>query len=221
MRILAVDTSGEDGSVALVEGGVARGEVRLRPPVGHSVTLLPSIEFLLKALGMAPLDVEGYAIALGPGSFTGVRVGLGTVQGLALASGRTCLGLSNLDVLAARIAGEADCLVAIVDAYRDEVWTRRYDRQARPLGPPVRQSLVTALADLPPSAALTGSGMLRHAELVAEHAPHARVPARGPHLARTLGIMAEPRLQAGEGVAPHALRPVYLRDADIRVSSAR
>lgn len=221
MRILAVDTSGEDGSVALVEGGVARGEVRLRPPVGHSLTLLPSIEFLLKALGLSPLDVEGYAIALGPGSFTGVRVGLGTVQGLALASGRPCLGLSNLDVLAARIAGEADCLVAIVDAYRDEVWTRRYDRQALPLGPAVRQAPAEALAGLPASTALTGSGTVRYAALVSERAAQARVPSRSPYLARTLGILAEPRLSAGEGVAPDALRPVYLRDADIRVSSAR
>jgi tRNA threonylcarbamoyladenosine biosynthesis protein TsaB len=221
VRILAVDTSGENGSVAFVEGGEARGEVRLRPPIGHSLTLLPSIEFLLRALGIAPLDVEGYAIALGPGAFTGVRVGLGTVQGLALASGRPCLGLSNLDVLAARIAGEADCLVAMVDAYRDEVWTRRYDREARPLGPAVRQAPADALAGLPASAALTGNGTVRYAALVAERAPEARVPARSPHLARTLGILAEPRLQAGEGVPPEALRPVYLRDADIRVSSAR
>jgi tRNA threonylcarbamoyladenosine biosynthesis protein TsaB len=221
VRVLAVDTSGEQGSVAVVEGGESRGEVRLRPPVGHSLTLLPAVEFLLRALGMAPLDVEGYAIALGPGSFTGVRVGLGTVQGLALASGRPCLGLSNLDVLAARIAGEADCLVAMVDAYRDEVWTRRYDRQALPLGPAVRQAPADALADLPASCALVGSGTVRHAALLAERAPHARLPARSPYLARTLGILAEPRLRAGEGVPPGALRPVYLRDADARVSSAR
>jgi tRNA threonylcarbamoyladenosine biosynthesis protein TsaB len=221
VRILAVDTSGETGSVALVEGGEARGEVRLRPPVGHSLTLLPSIEFLLKALGMAPLDVEGYAIALGPGSFTGVRVGLGTVQGLALASGRPCLGLSNLDVLAARIAGEADCLVAMVDAYRGEVWTRRYDREARPLGPAVRQGPDAALADLPSSVALTGNATTVYAALLAEKAPLARVPPRSPHLAGRLGVLAEPRLAAGEGAPPEALRPVYLRDADIRVSSAR
>jgi tRNA threonylcarbamoyladenosine biosynthesis protein TsaB len=221
VRILAVDTSGEQGSVALVEDGEARGEVRLRPPIGHSLTLLPAIEFLLRALGLAPLEVEGYAIALGPGSFTGVRVGLGTVQGLALASGRPCLGLSNLDVLAARIAGEADCLVSVVDAYRDEVWTRRYDRQAVPLGPALRQAPADALADLPASCALIGSGTVRHASLVAERAPHARLPARSPHLARTLGILAEPRLRAGEGVPPAELRPLYLRDADARVSSAR
>lgn len=221
MRILAVDTSGEEGSVALVEGGAALGEVRLRPPVGHSLTLLPSIEFLLRALALGPLDVDGYAIALGPGSFTGVRVGLATVQGLALASGRPCLGLSNLDVLAARIVGEADCLVAVVDAYRDEVWTRRYDRGAEPLGPASRRSPAEALADLPPSCALTGSGVARYAGLVAEAAPQAKIPPRSPHLARVLGVLAEPRLAAGEGVAPGALRPVYLRDADARVSPAR
>jgi tRNA threonylcarbamoyladenosine biosynthesis protein TsaB len=221
VRILAVDTSGEEGSVALVEGGRAQGEVRLRPPVGHSLTLLPAVEFLLRALGLGPLDVDGYAIALGPGSFTGVRVGLSTVQGLALASGRPCLGLSNLDLLAARIAGEADELVAMVDAYRDEVWTRRYDREARPLGAATRQAPADALAGLPASCALAGSGTVRYAALLAERAPQARVPARSPYLARTLGLLAEPRLLAGEGVAPEALRPVYLRDADARVSPAR
>jgi tRNA threonylcarbamoyladenosine biosynthesis protein TsaB len=221
VRVLAVDTSGEHGSVAFVENGEARGEVRLRPPVGHSLTLLPAVEFLLRALGLQPLEVEGYAVALGPGSFTGVRVGLSTVQGLALASGRPCLGLSNLDVLAARIAGEADCLVAIVDAYRGEVFARRYDREARPLEPGGRQSPEAALAELPASTALVGSGATTYAALVAERAPHARVPARSPHLARMLGVLAEPRLRAGEGVPPDALRPVYLRDADIRVSPLR
>src|SRR5262245_33700008 len=121
MKVLAVDTTTERESVALVAAGVVLCEVRLRTADSHSRRLLPAIEFLLSAAGVAPGDVEGYAVTRGPGSFTGLRVGLSTVQGLALAGSRPCLGLSSLDVLAARIRGTAPALVAWVDAYRGEV----------------------------------------------------------------------------------------------------
>src|SRR5689334_8522168 len=107
MRVLAVDTTSERESVALSEGGLLRAEARLRTTGGHSRYVLPAIAFVLESAGWAATDVEGYAVVLGPGSFTGVRVGLSTVQGLALASGRPCLGLSTLDVLAATAVGEA------------------------------------------------------------------------------------------------------------------
>ena len=73
-------------------------------------------------LALTPRDLHGYAVAVGPGSFTGLRVGLSTVQGLALASGRPCLGVSALDLLAARMRGAAPHLAAMIDASRGEVF---------------------------------------------------------------------------------------------------
>src|SRR5689334_21377008 len=105
MKVLAVDTTSERESVALADDAVVLAEVRRRQVGRPSVHVLPALEFLLRSAGLAAADVEAYAVTLGPGSFTGVRVGISTVQGLALASGRPCLGVSTLDLLARQIEG--------------------------------------------------------------------------------------------------------------------
>jgi tRNA threonylcarbamoyladenosine biosynthesis protein TsaB len=220
MKVLAVDTTTERESVALVAEGAVLGEVRLRIVDSHSVRLLPAVEFLLSSVGLAPRDVEGYAVTTGPGSFTGLRVGLSTVQGLALASGRPCLGVSSLDVLAARIRGAAPTLVAWVDAYRDQVYGRVYDAEGRPLAPPAAARPDEALGGLPAGAAFIGDGAARYRDVIVKALPDAVFPVRSLFLAGALGLLAEPRLEAGEGVAPQALRPLYMRDADVRRSGS-
>src|SRR5688572_22513660 len=173
MRVLAVDTTTPREGVAVVEKGSLLGEVRLTLRDGHSRALLPAIAFLLDRLSLEPSAVEGYAVTTGPGSFTGVRVGLSTVQGLALASGRPCLGVSALDVLAARIRGAAPHLAAMMEAYRGEVFGRLYDAEARPLGPPVVEAPADFLGRVPAGAAFLGDGALVHGELVRAACPGA------------------------------------------------
>jgi len=218
--VLAVDTTSERESVALVEGGEVRGEVRLRTSDGHSQRLLPAIEFLLRASGLRAAEVEGFAVAVGPGSFTGLRVGLSTVQGLALAAGRSCLGISTLDLLAAEAAGEAPTVVAVVDGARtDQVFAALYDVQARRIDEPRAETIDALLARVSGPAAFVGDGAQRHLEAIVARQPLARFPRRDLYLAGTLGRMAEPRLAAGEGVPPGALRALYLRPAEIRKSA--
>jgi tRNA threonylcarbamoyladenosine biosynthesis protein TsaB len=155
-------------------------------------------------------------VANGPGSFTGLRVGISTIQGLALASGTACVAVSALDALAARIAGTADRLVPLMDAHRSELYAAVYDREARPLGPAVVEAPATLLAGLPAEAAFTGDGaVLHHAEIEAR-CPGARFPERGPFIAGAVARLAARRLRAGEGATPDALRPLYLREAAIR-----
>jgi tRNA threonylcarbamoyladenosine biosynthesis protein TsaB len=218
MKVLAVDTTTARGSVALVDGGEVAGEVRLI--VGsHSSQLVPAVAFLLERLGLGPGDVGGYAVAVGPGSFTGLRVGISTVQGLALASGRPCLGVPALDVLAERIRGCAEELVAMIDAFRGEVFAAVYDAEARPRGGPVVEEPGAFLARVGPAAAFVGDGALLHRDAILRLRPRAAFPRRSLYLAGTLGRLAEPRLAAGEGVGPEALRPLYLRDAPVRKPS--
>jgi tRNA threonylcarbamoyladenosine biosynthesis protein TsaB len=216
MRVLAVDTTTARGSVALVEDDAVLGEVRLLTPSGHSRWLVSGVEFLLAQLSLKPVDVEGYAVTTGPGSFTGLRVGLSTVQGLALASGRRCLGLSALDVLAAVVAGSAPMLVALMDAYRDDVFTARYDAAARPLGPPRVARLGKALEGLEGPVSFVGDAVSRYRAEILAVRPHALFPRNELFLAAVAGRMAAARLARGEGILPEALRPLYLRDADIR-----
>jgi tRNA threonylcarbamoyladenosine biosynthesis protein TsaB len=219
MKVLAVDTTSERESVALSDGSVVLAEVRLRTTRGHSPHVLPAIAFVLEAAGVEAAAVEGYAVTLGPGSFTGVRVGLSTVQGLALAADRPCLGISTLDVLAMHVEGEAPTLVPMVDASRaEQVFAARYDAFGRPCEAPRAVAPAEIARELEGLVAFVGDGAERYRSLILAERPDALFPRRRLYLAATLARMAEPRLRAGEGVPPAALRPLYLRAADIRPS---
>ena len=212
-----MDTTTERGSVAIVCGGEVQGEVRLRSGIGHSTRLMPAIAFLLGGLEMKPSDIEGYAVTAGPGSFTGLRVGLSCVQGLALASGRPCLGLCTLDVLAARIAGAAPTIVAAMDAYRGEVYAGVFESDGRRRSDPAAALPADAFAMVPAGSAFIGDGATRYREEIRSIVAGAIFPSRTAFLAGTLGQIAEPILASGNGIAPGDLRPLYLRGTGARV----
>ncbi len=215
MRLLALDTTTRNGSVALLEGEEVRGEIR-RVSDSHSSWVVTVIPELVAGAGWAVRDVEGFAVAAGPGSFTGLRVGLATVQGLALAAGRPCLGVTTLDALGWLGRGRAETVVALVDAFRDEVFHRRYDGDGRPTAEARVGKLDEALRGLVGSAAFVGDGARRYEEEIRRLCPEGRVDVSEPFLAAAVGRLALPRFRAGEGIPPSALRPVYLRDADVR-----
>lgn len=218
MRVLAVDCTTERESVALVNDGDVLAEVRFARSGLPSRQLLPAVEFLLRSVGVNPESLDAYAVTVGPGSFTGLRVGIATVQGLALALARPCLGLSTLDVLAARIEGAAPFLVPLMDGGRGQVYARLYDQSARPLAEPRAEEPANVLEGVPHRAAFVGDAVEKHRDLILRLVPEAVFPARSLFLAGTLGRLAYPRLAAGEGVAAAELRPLYLRDAHIRPS---
>jgi tRNA threonylcarbamoyladenosine biosynthesis protein TsaB len=218
MWVLAVDTATPWGSVALLDGEELAGEVRLREEF-HSRTVFGAIEYLLRARAVRPADVEAYVVTVGPGSFTGVRVGLSTVQGLALASGRPCLGFPTLLGLAARMQGEADILVPVMDAYRDQVFAAVYGADLEVLREPAAMEPASLVEALPPGRiAFLGDGVARYRERLAQARPDAVYPTRSFFLAGTLGRLAAPRLLRGEGGKAASLRPLYLRAPQIRVS---
>ncbi len=215
MRLLALDTTTPNGSVALLEDEEVRAEIRTISE-SHSRWLVPALRDLIATAGWSMRDVDGYAVASGPGSFTGLRVGLSTVQGLALAAGRPCLGVTTLDALAFRGRASAETLVALVDAFRGEVFYARYDAQGRPIATPGVGPLERALEGLAGPVAFVGDGASRYRTEVLASYPQAVLPENEPFLAVSVGRLALPRFRAGEGIPPRALRPVYLREADIR-----
>jgi tRNA threonylcarbamoyladenosine biosynthesis protein TsaB len=218
--VLALDTSSDRESVAVVREDLVLGEVRLRAPDGHSRRLLPAVDFLLSSLGLAPGELLGFAVTQGPGSFTGLRVGLSTVQGLALAAGAPCLGLCTLDVMAAGVAGQAEWVAPMMDAYRGQVFGALYDGQGRLVSERAAEDPRAFLARLPEGTLIVGDGAARYADVLSEIRPRARVAAGDLFLAATLGRLAAPLLAAGRGVPPGELRPLYLRGAGIRPPAA-
>lgn len=221
MRILAVDTTTERGSVAVVENGELLGELRLHAGAAHSRRVLPAVDFLLQGLDSPLSSIDGYAVATGPGSFTGLRIGISTVQGLALGHPRPCLGVSALDVLAVRARGAAESLAAVMDAWRGEVYAALYDGLARLQEGPFAEHPEVFARRAPKRSAYLGAGALRYREAILAHDGEAVFPERSLFLAGTLGRLAEPRLAAGEGHGPEALRPLYLREVDAAVKARR
>jgi tRNA threonylcarbamoyladenosine biosynthesis protein TsaB len=215
VRILAVDTTTERGSVAITDGEELLGELRLTLTSGatHSERLLPGVDFLLRSLCLPLESIDGFAVTTGPGSFTGLRIGISSVQGLALGHARPCLGLSTLDVLAARARGAAPATAAVMDAWRAEVYAALYDAQGALLLGPVAEPAASFAKRAPRGAAYIGGGALRYREAILAYDASALFPERSLFLAATLARLAAPRLARGEGTGPEQLRPLYVREA--------
>jgi tRNA threonylcarbamoyladenosine biosynthesis protein TsaB len=217
VRVLAVDTTQPRASVAVAEDAGLLGERHATNEAGHSRWLLPAIESLLAELGLAPGALDLFAVTCGPGSFTGLRVGLGSVQGLALACRRPCLGIPTLDVLArgARaVSGEGPAIVALMDAFRGEVFWAVYDGEARLVGERGVGTVEAALAQAPPGSAFVGDAVAGSRAAIAFAVAGARFPETSGLLATTLAGMAIER--ASEAGPPASLRALYLRGASIR-----
>jgi len=145
--ILAIDTAGEHGSLALLRGEELLEEVSLRAPQGFSQVLYGHLAELLGRHALKIAEIGCFAAASGPGSFTGVRVGLACVKGLAEAAGRPAVAVSNLQAIA--FCGTAPLRAAVLDARRGEIYGAVYDAQSRLVGEEVVAPFDAWLATLP------------------------------------------------------------------------
>jgi tRNA threonylcarbamoyladenosine biosynthesis protein TsaB len=222
MVTLALDTSTRTGGCAVLSGDAVMAEVAGDPARSHAERL-PSD--LMTALDLARLslpDVELFAVAVGPGSFTGLRVGIAAMQGLALAARRPLVGVSVLDALArVAVADAAVRRVATwVDAWRGEVYAALYED-----GVLVEDATVERperlLARLGGHATLfIGDGAAAHAEAIrAAMGALATMPASlEPALAGMIGRMASADAAAGRRPGPEEIQPLYVRRSDVELA---
>lgn len=201
--ILAIDTTHEHGSLALVDGETIAAEVPLHAPDGFGHLLFDEIARLLD---QTPLDrIDCFAAASGPGSFTGVRVGLACVKGLAEATGKPVVPVSNLKAIAA--FGSAAARAAFLDARRGEIYGGVYDAELNLIQPEV-------VIPLPAWLAAIGD---REAEFISTDATalDGRRVTVAPHaLAGMLGRIAHRIWQAGGALDPAAVDANYVRRSD-------
>ena len=125
-RILAFDTSSQRGSVALLEGQDVRAEIRTNSTKTHSSMLLRSLEFLLKRTGWQLADLNLVASGIGPGSFTGIRIGVSTALGFAQTLSIPFAGISGLDALAHQCAWLEGSIGVVLDAHRNQYYYAEY-----------------------------------------------------------------------------------------------
>lgn len=126
MKILALESSAVAASAALCEDEMLLGQTYLHTGLTHSQTLLPMAADLLEQCGLKPQDLDLIAVAAGPGSFTGLRIGVAAAKGLAWAAELPCAGCSTLEAMAWSLAGFQGEVCAAMDARRHQVYNARF-----------------------------------------------------------------------------------------------
>jgi tRNA threonylcarbamoyladenosine biosynthesis protein TsaB len=193
----------------------------------HSKHLMPMIQAVMGAAGRELSDIDALAVVRGPGSFTGLRIGLSVVKGLAASAAKPVVGVSSLEALAFPVAAPQTLVCAMVDARKNEVYTARFRRVAGRLsqeapttvGPPR-----DALADIDEACVLVGNGALQYAEIIrTQLGQAAHLAPWGTHLIRASNAawLGQARLRNGRGDDLLRLAPEYIRPSDAQIHMAR
>ena len=207
--ILAVDTTHEFGSIALTRGEQTIEEVLLHAPDGFGHVLYEHLERLLDRHGTGIADIACFAGASGPGSFTGVRVGLACVKGLAHAQGRLAVGVSNLEVLST--FGSLPLRAVVVDARRGDVYGAVYDNRRRLVAPETVSRFAAWLDTLPPGdLEFIGTDLGPFVPALAGR----RTTTAPRAIAAAVARIALERLQSGEAMDPASVDANYVRRSD-------
>lgn len=133
MKVISVDSSTASATCAVVEDNKLLGEIVYNDKKQHSIVLMSQIDTLLKNLNLTINDIDGFVISKGPGSFTGLRIGMATIKGLAQPSNKPIASISSLDALAFNMAYSEGIICPIMDALRDNVYTALYSFQGNKL----------------------------------------------------------------------------------------
>lgn len=203
MLVLAADTTGAYGSIALADDSGVREEVPLHAPQGFSHVLFGEIEAMLKRQNVRLAEIDLFAAAAGPGSFTGVRVGLAAVKGMAEVCGKRVVAVSNLEVLAQ--FGTAEVRAVVIDAHRGEVYAAVYDATGKAVVPEIVAPFEKFLTMLP-------DGPIEW--IAAEPLPDSRPFTQAPHA--LAGAIAKMAMRRG-AQDPAAIEAVYVRRSDAEI----
>ncbi len=226
--VLAIDTATSCSSVALTIGDVHCGELvaslSLNSKITHSRRLLTGIDWLLGENKIDFADINGLAVGLGPGSFTGLRIAMATVKGLATALDKPLLGVSTLDALALNCSGEKP-LCALIDARKKEVYRRwylpdekgiyRFQGSIEALTP---KNLVLELTE---TSLFVGDGLFSYGEQLKESLGDRMIMApRSLYYpsAAAIGFLCCEQLERGESMDLESSVPLYVRASDAELS---
>ena len=219
MLILAFETSAKAGSVAALQDGKLLGESYQNTGLTHSQTLLSMAEDMLKSCGLAPGDVQAVAVAAGPGSFTGVRIGVAAAKGFAWGAELPCCGVSTLEAMAENLGVYDGYVLPVMDARRSQVYnalflaekgvlTRLREDRAISL-----EELAADIQELEKPVFLVGDGSQLTYQALKERLPQLVLPPEHRMHQRAAGValVAEKMLLRGEGCDAASLQPNYLR----------
>jgi tRNA threonylcarbamoyladenosine biosynthesis protein TsaB len=215
-RALAIETSGRIGSVALAEDGVVLAEETFPHGLQHAAHLLPITDRLCAARAWKPRDIEHLYVSAGPGSFTGLRIGITLCKTIAFATGAKIVAVPSVRVLAENAPADARNLILVLDAKREQIFTARFERDEdtwREVEPAHLDSLAAMLSRSPRPVHLLGEGIPYHRRFIPENDDGIVVTSEETWRARASCVVRIgcEMAQRGEFADPYRLTPIYIR----------
>lgn len=223
VKILIIDTATSASSVAITVDGALLSECFANPERKHSASLMRILDQTLGDAGLSIEDMQVIAVTVGPGSFTGLRVGIATAKGLALATGVPLVGISTLAMLAMNLPHAALPVCPMLDARKNEVYTALFRCHEYPeqLAPERVIKPADFLETIREPTLFLGSGALRYRELLRNRLGDKALfaPAHCHELRASAGaLLAARSISAGEALSPAELVPVYLRQSEAELA---
>lgn len=219
MIVLSVDSSSTTATVAIASEDKILGEISLNDKREHSVILMELIELLLDKCNLTIDDIDGFAISEGPGSFTGLRIGMATIKGLAFGTNKPCISISTLDTLAYNVINFNGLICPIMDALRGNVYTNLYKNNNGNLQSVFEASCISIeeltelLKEKDEPVIFLGDGLIKHKEYLTnnlEKVTFATLNSNYPK-ASSLAELAIKKLKNEELQDINKIVPVYLR----------
>ena len=215
-RALALETSGRVGSVALVLDGAVVAEEQFPHGLKHAAGIIPILDRLCRVQGWAPREVEEVYVSAGPGSFTGLRVGITVAKSLAFATGAKLVAVPTADVLARNAPPGWQNLVVVLDAKREQIFTAVFSNES---GEPVARepahldALAAVLARTPRPVHLLGEGIPFHDKFIPKGDPGVIVTGAELWQARAAAVahLGHALARQGQFSDPDRLAPLYVR----------
>lgn len=225
MKILALDTSSASGSIAVLSGQKLLAEVTIGNVGKHSDWLMPSIDSLLKDLNISINEIDIFAVDIGPGSFTGLRIGISTIKGLAWPLGKKIVGVSTLEALALNLRASGVTVCPILDARKNEVYTALYrydlDKIETVMGDSAvkPEAIIEEVNRLEAPVIFLGDGLKAYLERIKTEVKKVLIaPELLWHLrASNIGLRALERLDTAKDASE--LTPVYLRKSEAELKA--
>ena len=218
MVILAVDTTTFAGSLALLEKTKLLSEVNIDSASTYSERLLPSIHFLLERNKLNIKEIDAYAVAAGPGSFTGIRIGLSTIKSFAYASGKPIAPVSTLKALAFKLrSSQGRLLCSIIDAKKGQIFATLFESGKSGLKEIITQGAYSPdefFSQLPSHRLISfiGNGIQSYKDKILPYfKDKARFTFRTPFIAYEVGLLGYELLKKNKGVSFQELKPFYFR----------
>lgn len=215
-RGLAIETSGRNGSLAVSEDGHVLAEEQFSHGLKHAAGIVPIIDRLCASRGWKPADIDEIYVSAGPGSFTGLRVGITVAKTLAFATGARIVAVPSVEVLARNAPPGWQNLIIVLDAKRGQIFTASFENvggEPVPREPAKLDSLAEMLRRTPRPVHLLGEGIPYHEKFIPrdDGSVHVTEPATWQGRAAIVAELGDRMARAGAFADPMTLTPIYIR----------